>query len=332
VPYIVIKSNGQEIERRELDKGLVIGRAPDCDITVRDILLSRRHCRIQPSDDGWMIQDLQSKNGTVINGERLRGPKILADHDVVRFGRAKIVFHAGLPEDDFCDNVLAPARPYDPGDSLAGTLSGFTLLLPGEGEIPEDMPCPQPRPKDPPAYERQEIQELLTAIASSSWDSVYAEARQPLRVGRAAEMEENPIQRRRVRPSTPMDFSLQVSPAPVPAPVAVAVAAASISLPVKSRSGHFRPSLHAAVALVWVAFLILLNSSRTPAVAPARQVTPVPARAVQADGSSDSDSQTAAEEESTDSTDSVSPKQVKFDPKSAASATATTAFYLEYLW
>ena len=145
MPYIVVKSNGQEVARRELDCGLVIGRAPDCDMAVRDILLSRRHVRIQPSDDGWMIQDLQSKNGTVLNGERLRSPRVLRDNDVVRFGRSKIIFHAGLPDEDFADHVLAPARPATPGDSLAGTLSGFTLLLPGEGEVTQDMPCPQPR-------------------------------------------------------------------------------------------------------------------------------------------------------------------------------------------
>jgi predicted component of type VI protein secretion system len=255
VPYIVIKSNGQEVARRELDRGVVIGRAPDCDVSVRDILLSRRHCRLQPSDDGWMVQDLQSKNGTVIDGERLRVPRLLSDNDVIRLGRSKIIFHAGLPEEDLAERLTTAARPANPGDSLAGTLSGFSLLLPGEGETPEDMPCPQPRPKDPPAYDHAELQELLSAIASSSWDSVYAEARQPLRGGQGIESDHDAQSRRRVRPSSPTDLSLQVNPAALPSAVAPSQ---------NRRMSGFRPSLHAIVVTIWLGFLVLLTSNHKP--------------------------------------------------------------------
>jgi predicted component of type VI protein secretion system len=265
VAYIVIKSNGEEVERRELEIGVVIGRAPDCDITVRDILLSRRHCRLSPSDDGWVVQDLQSKNGTVFNGEPLRTPRVLADNDVVRLGRSKIIFHAGALEDDFGDHLLTPARPHNPGDSLAGTLSGFQLLLPGEGEIPQDGPCPQPRPKDPAAYDREELQTLLSAIASSSWDSVYAEARQPVRSAFGTEAEDQAFEaaqerspRRRVRPSSPTDFSLQANP-----PAAVIAVAAPPSGPRRERRRlpKFRVSLHAVVAAIWAGFLVLLSTT-----------------------------------------------------------------------
>jgi pSer/pThr/pTyr-binding forkhead associated (FHA) protein len=279
VPYIVIKSNGQEIDRRELAGSIVIGRAPDCDVTLRDILLSRRHCRLEPNGDTWTLHDLQSKNGTIINAERLQGPWVLQDNDVVRLGRAKIIFHAGLPDEDIADRVMTPARPADPGDSLAGTLSGFTLLLPGEGENPENMPCPQPRPKDPPAYGQEELQTLLSAIASSSWDSVYAEARQPRRnVERAAEEESTP--RRRVRPRSPMDFSLQVNPEipeateievdeaeqPAPEPEQPATVAVMLpsALPKPRRKFAVRPSLHLAVAALWIVALVVLNINRPP--------------------------------------------------------------------
>jgi predicted component of type VI protein secretion system len=259
VPYIVVKCNGQEVARRELDRGVVVGRSADCEVSVRDILLSRRHCRLQPSDDGWLLQDLQSKNGTVIDGERLRVPRLLRDSDVIRLGRTKIIFHAGLPGEDFAQRSLAPARPVNPGDSLAGTLSGFSLLLPGEGEIPQDMPCPQPRPKDPPAYGDAELQELLSAVASSSWDSVYAQARQPLRGEQAFEAEasdDDAQPRRRIRPSFPTDLSLQVNPASLPSAVAA----------VSSHPRHTsrQPSLHMVVVTIWLGFLVLLATSRKP--------------------------------------------------------------------
>jgi hypothetical protein len=259
VPFIVVKSNDQDLARRELEIGVVVGRAPDSDIVIRDILLSRRHCRFIPSDDGWKIQDLQSKNGTFINGERLRVPRLLNDNDVIRLGRSKIIFHAGVLDDDFAEELMSPARPADPGDSLAGTLSGFSLLLPGETEAPGDMPCPRPRPKDPPAYDHEELQTLLTAIASSSWDSVYAEARQPLRsaelVGDSQFAEEDSQPRRRVRPSSPTDFSLQVEP-----PVAVATAPP----PKPAKKPRPMPPLHLMVSVVWVGFLALLMTNHKP--------------------------------------------------------------------
>src|ERR1700689_3854106 len=257
VPYIVIKANGQEVDRRELSGAIVIGRAPDCDVTLRDILLSRRHCRLEQDGAGWTLHDLQSKNGTIINAERLHGPWILQDNDVVRLGRSKINFHAGLPDENIADRMLTPARPADPGNSLAGTLSGFTLLLPGEGENPENMPCPQPRPKDPPAYNQEELQTLLSAIASSSWDSVYAEARQPVRRVERTTIEEEAGARRRVRPHSPIDLSLQANAA---LPEAVEVeeapepeqpATAAIMIPKRSRKLGVRPSLHMAVAALW---------------------------------------------------------------------------------
>jgi len=338
MPYIVVKSNGQEVARRELDCGLVIGRAPDCDVAVRDILLSRRHLRLQPSDDGWMVQDLQSKNGSVLNGERLRSPRVMRDNDVVRFGRSKIIFHAGMPDEDFADHVLAPARPATPGDTLAGTLSGFTLLLPGEGDIPEDMPNPQPRPKDPPAYDKEELQTLLTAIASSSWDSVYAEARQPLRGGQGFEQDEevpDVRHRRRPRPSSPTDISLQANPvATIPVPIA------PVSRP--QRLSSFQPTLHAAVAGVWICLLILLSMSHKPlASGKAAQTAPFaspsnPYRVADFDSNPIVDGQLvkAADQESSDTPVPSNPSSppIPFSARAARTAAATTAIYLPWMW
>jgi pSer/pThr/pTyr-binding forkhead associated (FHA) protein len=269
VPYIVVKTNGQEIDRRELTGDITIGRAAECDVVVRDILLSRRHCRLQREGAGWMLCDLQSKNGTVLNGERLIGPRMLRDHDVLRLGRWKIVFHLGIPEEDLAERVTAPARPADPGDSLAGTLSGFTLLLPGEGEIPQNMPSPQPRPRDPPAFNQEELQTLLSGIASSSWDSVYAEARQPLRNISVTNRDDD-TSVRRVRPHSPMDLSLQVNPASPAVPDAarpssMRITAMRLTLPRLPRwKPQFRPSLHAVVAALWIVTLLLLNLSHKP--------------------------------------------------------------------
>ena len=73
--YLTLTFSGEEYERRELRAGdaLVIGRAPDCDIAIRDIILSRHHCRVERTEDNaaWRIVDLHSKNGTHLRGQAI---------------------------------------------------------------------------------------------------------------------------------------------------------------------------------------------------------------------------------------------------------------------
>ena len=49
--YLILTANGEEFDRRELAEGsgVIIGRAPDCDVSVPDIVLSRHHCRLEPA-------------------------------------------------------------------------------------------------------------------------------------------------------------------------------------------------------------------------------------------------------------------------------------------
>ncbi len=51
------------------DTHLVIGRGEDSDIRIEDNSVSRRHARIYPNQDGYLVEDLQSTNGTFVNDE-----------------------------------------------------------------------------------------------------------------------------------------------------------------------------------------------------------------------------------------------------------------------
>lgn len=52
---------------------VTLGRAPDCDIVLPERQISRYHVRIEWDADGYVLRDLGSKNGTFVNGERVRG-------------------------------------------------------------------------------------------------------------------------------------------------------------------------------------------------------------------------------------------------------------------
>jgi len=175
--YIVVSFKGQEVGRWPLNGPLSIGRSTECDIVVRDILLSRRHCEIVPYRSGWIATDAESKNGTWCEG-RLIKRRGLADGDVLALGKTTIRFQMGrLP----ANHTPPPKRPADPFEALSNTVSEFD---PAEVEAFREknrMPAPRPIPKEPAAFEQDDLYSLLTGIASSSWDSIYAQASRPRR-------------------------------------------------------------------------------------------------------------------------------------------------------
>ncbi len=59
-----------------------VGRGNDCRVRVYDPLVSRKHVRIYQEDGGWMIQDLGSRNGTIVDSERVELVALDARHEV----------------------------------------------------------------------------------------------------------------------------------------------------------------------------------------------------------------------------------------------------------
>lgn len=64
---------------------MVVGRARDCDIQIRDAQASRHHCRLTFSGSAWVIDDLGSNNGTLVNGAPVATAE-LKDGDQVQLG------------------------------------------------------------------------------------------------------------------------------------------------------------------------------------------------------------------------------------------------------
>ena len=77
---------------RELDSSPVtLGRAADNDLVLdTDEFASVHHARIEPRRDGIWLQDLDSTNGTFLNGSRLTRPQKLTPGDVIRVGETDL--------------------------------------------------------------------------------------------------------------------------------------------------------------------------------------------------------------------------------------------------
>jgi hypothetical protein len=77
---------------RELDSSAVtLGRAEENDLVLdADEFASVQHARIEPRRDGVWLEDLDSTNGTFVNGVKLTRPRKLASGDVIRVGETDL--------------------------------------------------------------------------------------------------------------------------------------------------------------------------------------------------------------------------------------------------
>jgi hypothetical protein len=150
--YIILSSHGEEFARYELRGPTVIGRSNECDVPIRDILLSRTHCRLEPVGSGekqrWRIVDLASRNGTHVQWKPI-STYTLGDHDKVRVGRTWVEFVQGAfepaPPGTAAPKKAKTVRPADPHEALAGTISDFVYIEP-DGSAQEFDGTPSPMP------------------------------------------------------------------------------------------------------------------------------------------------------------------------------------------
>jgi hypothetical protein len=70
-----------------------IGRAADCAIQITERSASRRHAAITATPDGFIVLDLQSQNGTFVNGEPIR-ERLLVDGDRIQIGGVSFIFRS----------------------------------------------------------------------------------------------------------------------------------------------------------------------------------------------------------------------------------------------
>jgi DNA-binding winged helix-turn-helix (wHTH) protein len=69
-----------------------IGRSLECDVTLPSTTVSRCHARVVLAAGRVTLEDLQSKNGTFVNGTRIERPTALADGDQIRLGNVPMVY------------------------------------------------------------------------------------------------------------------------------------------------------------------------------------------------------------------------------------------------
>jgi len=77
---------------------IVVGRDDGADVLIDNPSVSRRHAEIRLTDDGWVVEDLGSSNGTFLKGSRIEGVQSIGLGDEIGFGKFSIVFGKALGE------------------------------------------------------------------------------------------------------------------------------------------------------------------------------------------------------------------------------------------
>ncbi len=90
-PTLTVLDSDSALELRVTDRSYVIGRDAQCDLPINDSDASRRHAEVVLTSKGAVLSDLQSKNGTKVNG-RLVDSRKLRHEDVVQIGTTRMRF------------------------------------------------------------------------------------------------------------------------------------------------------------------------------------------------------------------------------------------------
>ncbi len=78
----------------ELSEGeFALGRSADCQLSLDDPLVSRQHAILVVAKDGVTLEDLQSRNGVAVNGERIAGRVSLQPGDRILIGSQELTLH-----------------------------------------------------------------------------------------------------------------------------------------------------------------------------------------------------------------------------------------------
>jgi len=123
-----------------------IGRLPTNDIGIPEPAVSSRHCRILSHPEGFLLEDVGSRNGTLLNGERVES-QILDHGDVIKFGRTELVFRvfpsqekavAAIPLDSV-PPVNDGVQTQVPDEPPVGAAIDRTARAPVEPVAPVDL-------------------------------------------------------------------------------------------------------------------------------------------------------------------------------------------------
>ena len=131
---LIMSLDGSVIREIVLDKDrLTIGRKPASEIHIDNLAVSGEHARIVTMSNDWVLEDLNSTNGTLVNGAPVK-KHILRNNDLIGLGKYKLKF-------------VAEGTAPQPVTAAADDMEKTMVLRPGAAAArPVRRPTPAARP------------------------------------------------------------------------------------------------------------------------------------------------------------------------------------------
>ncbi|MFZ0625624.1 MAG: FHA domain-containing protein [Acidimicrobiia bacterium] len=85
---VMIKSESQQGTTLDVEDVIVLGRSAEADVLLDDPYASEFHMRLVAQEDGIVLHDLGSTNGTYVNGRRVTAPTRLRRGDTIQVGKS----------------------------------------------------------------------------------------------------------------------------------------------------------------------------------------------------------------------------------------------------
>jgi hypothetical protein len=154
-------SDGKVVPVRD---GLVLGRVAGCDIVIDDTKASRRHARIVVDGGVVEVEDLDSSNGTLLNGKPVTR-RVLRAGDTIQIGKTAIVFREGAVPNSAASPAPTAAPTFDDGDDLFGDSAPAAPPVAPPPPVRPAAPVPPPSPAmpAPPPRAEDEVVEVRGA-------------------------------------------------------------------------------------------------------------------------------------------------------------------------
>ena len=144
MPKILLKFETSFIKEIKLDRpGFTVGRKPENDIILENATVSGHHCRLYEAGGTWFVEDLNSTNGTFINGKKIVKAG-LRNNDSVGIVKYSLIFMEDAPVAGPANESKPPALEAGPEPGLpaqkARVLGGLEVMEGGgDGQKEHDL-------------------------------------------------------------------------------------------------------------------------------------------------------------------------------------------------
>lgn len=141
-PVLIIQSNNSSEQQHWIMESddITIGRGNECDLTLDERQISRQHVRLFRDGEYFHIEDLESKNGTWLNGNQFKGTRRLSDGDEIQLALVIRI--------QFVGSGATTPLPFDPPESIGGRLRldrEARRVFIGDTEVDPPLSLPQYR-------------------------------------------------------------------------------------------------------------------------------------------------------------------------------------------